>query len=131
MRHVDVAFLSAPDRDDESCAALLAWCASQGSGVAVATRGTHGAMARAGGRTLWQSSHPVVPVDTLGAGDGFIAAFLVAHATGCPLAECLERGAAHAATVCGMKGAFGHGAAVRPGQPGLEPVPAAPVTRTA
>lgn len=130
MRHVDIAFLSAPERDDEACAALLAWCTSQGPGIAVATRGAQGAVALADDRMLRQSPPGVVPVDTLGAGDGFIAAFLVAHATGCELAECLARGVAYAATVCGIKGAFGRGVTVQPGQPGLDPVPTAPLTRT-
>jgi hypothetical protein len=64
---------------------------------------------------------PAGLIDTLGAGDGFIAGFLVALATGAPIAACLAQGAAQAARVCASKGGFGYGIPIVPGQPGLDP----------
>jgi fructoselysine 6-kinase len=50
-------------------------------------------------------------VDTLGAGDGFISGFLMAHLAGATLDEALAAGAHFAAKVCGWHGGFGHAAA--------------------
>jgi fructoselysine 6-kinase len=121
MRHVDIAFLSGPRRGMAECEELLRWCAGQGPSVVVVTRGTDGACALHVGQVHTQPVHPAEVVDTLGAGDGFIAGFLVAHAGGLPLPACLARGAAQAAAVCAIKGGFGHGTPIVPGQPGLDP----------
>jgi fructoselysine 6-kinase len=58
-------------------------------------------------------TQPIVPtkvVDTLGAGDGFIAAFLERSLARGGIAASLAAGARFAATVCEWHGAFGHGA---------------------
>jgi len=67
------------------------------------------------GRLQETPAFPVHTVDTLGAGDGFIAAFLVALLQGAEPAAALELGAGFAATVCGWQGAFGHGTAWQDG----------------
>jgi fructoselysine 6-kinase len=105
---VDIAFLSAPGRGDDECAALLARCLASGAAIAVVTRGAQGVLARDASGIRRQGVVPIVPVDTLGAGDGFIAGFLVAHLRGADLAACLAAGAGFAARVCGWQGAFGH-----------------------
>lgn len=107
---VDLAFLSWPAGSDAECEALLRSCAAQGVKIAVITRGARGAMALAEKRVKTQPISPAAVVDTLGAGDGFIAAFLVAHLAGMDLAEMLAAAASNAARVCGYRGAFGHGA---------------------
>lgn len=109
LPQVDIAFLSAPGRDDAACHALLARVAAAGVALAVVTRGAAGAIGRAGDLVCVQPVAPARIVDTLGAGDGFIAAFLVAHLAGAPLAAALAAGADFAALVCGWPGAFGHG----------------------
>ena len=103
------AFLSCPALDDDACRALLRRSAAAGPQVVVATRGKAGAMAIAGGEILVQPAVPATVVDTLGAGDGFIAAFLVERLRGAPLAAALGAGAAFAAQVCSWQGAFGRG----------------------
>jgi fructoselysine 6-kinase len=116
LGHVDIAFLSAPGRDDAACAALLAHVAGapRAAGrpgpprIAIATRGAAGAMARAGEAACAVAAAPARVVDTLGAGDGFIAGFLVAHLRGAALPDALAAAARAAAEVCGWRGAFGH-----------------------
>ncbi len=108
LDRVDIAFFSAPGRDDAACHALLERAIARGAAIAVATRGAAGAIGRAGAETRAQAVKPARVVDTLGAGDGFIAGFLVAHLRGASFADALGAGAAFAAEVCGWQGGFGH-----------------------
>jgi len=114
LDHIHIAFLSAPNREDAEVEAVLRHCATAGV-MAVATRGAAGSMALVNGEVLRQGIAPATVVDTLGAGDGFIAAFLVALLQGAEPAAALELGAGFAATVCGWQGAFGHGTAWQDG----------------
>ncbi|MFT3761411.1 MAG: PfkB family carbohydrate kinase [Pseudoxanthomonas sp.] len=109
LAHVDLAFLSAADLDDDACLRLLRQCISMGAGQAVATRGSRGAMGTDGVHFHSEPVRPCEVVDTLGAGDGFISAFLMAHLDGKPLPAGLRAGAEFAAGVCGWHGGFGHG----------------------
>lgn len=108
---VDIAFLSHPSASDEDCRALLERCIGRGAGVVVATRGARGAMALAAGHFHEQAASPASVVDTLGAGDGFIAACLLAILDGAGIPAALAAGAKQAAQVCGYQGGFGHGVA--------------------
>jgi fructoselysine 6-kinase len=106
---VDFAFLSAPDADDGHCHGLLQQCLQSGAAHAVVTRGDRGAMAIDASGIHVQPILPCEVVDTLGAGDGFISAFLLARLEGASLPRCLASGAEFAARVCGWPGGFGHG----------------------
>jgi fructoselysine 6-kinase len=108
LPHVDIAFLSAPGRDEAQCQALARRCLDAGPKLAIVTRGADGAIAAAGDQILRQGVAPATVVDTLGAGDGFIAGFLCAHLGGAALSDALAAGAEMAAKVCGWRGAFGH-----------------------
>jgi fructoselysine 6-kinase len=108
---VDIAFLSYPRQGDLACEDLLATCAAHGVAVAVVTRGPAGAIACIDGRIVRQAVVPTAVVDTLGAGDGFVAGFLLAHLGGASAQDALAAGAAYAAQVCTWQGAFGHGCA--------------------
>jgi fructoselysine 6-kinase len=110
LPRLDVVFLSAPGREDAACVALLQSCLRAGARLAVVTRGAQGAMAANPAGVHRQPAIPAEVVDTLGAGDGFIAAFLMAHLRGADLAEATQAGAAMAAQVCTWRGAFGHAA---------------------
>jgi fructoselysine 6-kinase len=118
--HVDIAFLSCPRCSLVECEALMRACAGEGPSVVVATRGSEGACALEGGKMHMHPIEPVDAVDTLGAGDGFIAGFLLAYGSGFGIDAALARGAKLAAEVCGFKGAFGHGTPILPGQPGTD-----------
>jgi len=108
LAHVDIAFLSAPRLAEEDCEALARRCAARGPSTVVVTRGNAGTVGLADGRIRYQAALPTQVVDTLCAGDGFIAGFLVAHLNGANLATALVGGAAMAARVCTSPGAFGH-----------------------
>jgi fructoselysine 6-kinase len=107
---IDIAFLSVPDAEHATCVRLLRDCVGQGAKLAVVTRGARGAMAADRTGMCQQAALPTKVVDTLGAGDGFIAAFLIAHLRHDTLAEALRAGAEMAARVCTWRGAFGHAA---------------------
>jgi fructoselysine 6-kinase len=113
---VDIAFLSHPSASDAECRALLERCIGWGAGMVVATRGAKGALALASGRFHEQPASPASVVDTLGAGDGFIAACLLALLDGAGIAAALAAGADQAAQVCGYQGGFGHGVAWTPAE---------------
>ncbi|MDA8048631.1 MAG: PfkB family carbohydrate kinase [Rhodospirillales bacterium] len=106
----DIAFFSAPHAPPATCTALLEQIAAAGPPIVVATRGAAGAMALAEGQVFDEPAVPIRPVDTLGAGDAFIAAFLIAHLSRRPIGEALAAGTRLAADVCRAHGAFGHGA---------------------
>ncbi len=111
---VDIAFLSHPSASDAECCALMERCVGWGGRMVVATRGVKGALALAAGRFHEQPASPASVVDTLGAGDGFIAACLLAILDGAGIAAALAAGAQQAAQVCGYQGGFGHGVAWAP-----------------
>ncbi|WP_173046098.1 PfkB family carbohydrate kinase [Bosea sp. ANAM02] len=111
---VDIAFLSHPSASDAECRTLMERCSGWGAGMVVATRGVKGALALADGRLHEQPASSASVVDTLGAGDGFIAACLLAILDGAGIAAALAAGAEQAAQVCGYQGGFGHGVAWAP-----------------
>uniref|UniRef100_A0A9E7ZY51 PfkB family carbohydrate kinase n=1 Tax=Bosea sp. NBC_00436 TaxID=2969620 RepID=A0A9E7ZY51_9HYPH len=113
---VDIAFLSHPSASDAECRALLERCIGWGAGMVVATRGVKGALALSAGSFHEQLARPASVVDTLGAGDGFIAACLLAILDGAGIAAALAAGAEHAVDVCGYQGGFGHGVAWAPAE---------------
>lgn len=106
---LDFAFLSFPSGTDLECRALLERCVAQGARTAVVTRGTRGSLALSGGIVHEHGISAARIVDTLGAGDGFISAFLLRCLDGADFGAALAAGADHAATVCGYPGGFGHG----------------------
>lgn len=112
IKHVDIAFFSAAELSANEAYALAQVMRAHGPAVVVITRGALGALAVDAHGRHEQPSFPCTLVDSMGAGDGFIAAFLLARQAGHSLASCLTQGAEFAALVCGWPGAFGHGQAV-------------------
>ena len=70
------------------------------------TCGAAGSIASDGSITARVDARPVEVVDTLGAGDTFIAGFVAARLNGRDLAQCLEAGRDLAAATCGHLGGF-------------------------
>ncbi|MEE3651651.1 MULTISPECIES: PfkB family carbohydrate kinase [unclassified Brenneria] len=107
--HLDYAFFSCAERSLEETRQILADAHRQGGCCAIATRGAKGAVLFDGQRWLDQPPQPVAALDTLGAGDAFITAFLLTHQAGKSLSASLHAGAAFAAQICLLDGAFGEG----------------------
>jgi len=108
-RWLDYAFFSCAERSLQESRELLKMAQQAGCRLPVATRGAEGALLFDGNQWLHQPPETITPVDTLGAGDAFITAFLLSHVSGRTLAESLRQGAAFAARICLMEGAFGEG----------------------
>lgn len=116
--HIDIAFFSCGDRPESATLELLDNAVAQGCTIAVATLGPAGAILFDGKDLYRQAPELVEPTDTLGAGDGFIAGFLVTFMRGGAdrsetrkdlIERALREGARFAAEVCLVQGAFGHG----------------------
>lgn len=107
--YLDIAFLSAPQQSTPECHVLLERVVALGAQCAVITRGKQGSLAFAGKQIHAQGIIETEVVDTLGAGDAFIAAFLGSYLEGADLPAALEAGAIYAARNCSVYGAFGHG----------------------
>jgi len=85
-----------PDDEEQ----LLRALAAQGIGEVVDKRGPDGAWALVGGELIEVAGHRVDVVDTVGAGDAFVAGYLSAHLQGLGPAERLARANACGAFMC-------------------------------
>lgn len=100
-----IAFGSAGE-NDATATNLLERLLRDGAKLAVVTRGSRGACASDGVTSFSVEAAPVEVVDTTGAGDSFIAAFLAAFKSGADIRTSLERGCRTAATTCTHIGGF-------------------------
>ncbi len=93
--------------DDDPLSYAEAWVIEHELSMFIVTLGPDGAVAiKPDGRQVRVPGHHVNLVDTVGAGDTFMAGFLSAYAVDpMDLEAALRRGAASAALVCGRKGA--------------------------
>jgi fructoselysine 6-kinase len=114
---IEVAFYSWEDEPDREAHGVLQRALAAGAGIAVVTCGRHGSIAATREHDESVAARAIHPVDSCGAGDSYIAAFLTAHLDGQPLRACMEAGTAAAAETCLHVGAWP--------QPGVEP-PAMP-----
>ena len=76
-------------------------------GVVVMTLGEQGSLALDGSVVYWGEAVPVEVVDTLGAGDAFIASFLCSRLRETDIPGSLAEGHLAASEVCGRLGAWG------------------------
>jgi len=72
----------------------------------VATLGEHGSLAFDGKTYTAHGITPCPVVDTMGAGDSYIAGFLLGLINGEPLSACMQCGADNAAVTIGYFGAW-------------------------
>lgn len=100
-----IAFASQPGSHAEA-RALARRLRDDGARAVVVTRGAGGSSAFFPGEEAEQPALPIVPRDTTGAGDAFIAGFLAAHLAGATLADAMARAAALAAETCLHPGGF-------------------------
>lgn len=103
------AFFSAGARDEDEVRSFAHFAAERGVKTVVFTMGARGAYILEHGREHREPAQTVPAVDALGAGDAFIAAFLVRYLdSGGDIAASAAFAAGQAARCCGHFGAFGH-----------------------
>lgn len=106
LPHTDVAFFSDDTAEEPDLENRIREIAALGPKLVVATRGGQGSLAFDGERFYRRGIVPCPVVDTMGAGDSFIAGFLMSYLAGEPVPECMEAGARNAAVTIGYPGAW-------------------------
>jgi fructoselysine 6-kinase len=100
-----VAFVAASGSHERARTRASALLALGARGVVV-TRGDLGSSAFLPEGEAEQAAVPITPLDTTGAGDSYIAGFLMARLTGASVAEATDAGARLAARACMHPGGF-------------------------
>lgn len=103
--YLDVAFLSAPP-DPRRAESAAREAVAMGARLAVATCGAAGSIAFDGYSVEYVPAQEIDVVDSTGAGDSYIAAFLIARARGCSVRESMGQGTAAASATCTHVGAW-------------------------
>lgn len=106
LPHTDVAFFSDDSAEDSALEAKIREIAGLGPKVVVATRGGQGSLAFDGEQFYRRDIVSCPVVDTMGAGDSFIAGFIMSYLAGEPVPACMEAGAGNAAVTIGYPGAW-------------------------
>lgn len=107
LADVSLVFASGPEDGAVPVAPLVEAFLANGAKRAVVTCGRRGAFYHDGSSLHQVAAQPVAVVDTCGAGDSFIAAFLADHmVAGLGAAEALARATAAAAATCLHEGGF-------------------------
>ena len=107
--YVKFAFFSGSGMSRAEVRALFDRCHALGAEVAGVTMGSRGAVFSHRGTEYEQGIKPVKAVDTMGAGDSFIAGFLTEFLrSGGDMSRSLDYAADRAAHTCTIGGAFGY-----------------------
>lgn len=107
--YVSYGFISGSHLSEQEIEETVKIIHGYGTKVVVITRSDKGAIASLNGTIYYQDIKPVDVVDTLGAGDSFIAGFLTDYIEHNQMTKALATGAQKAATTCTVNGAFGNG----------------------
>lgn len=114
-RYVDFAFFSCAEYSLEQTREIIQQASEAGSRMVCATRGSEGALLYDGNQWYRQRPQYVTPIDTMGAGDAFITAFVCHYLatehrdTEEALTHSLQYAADFSAQICLKEGAFGYG----------------------
>ena len=103
---VDYAFFSRDEGTEEELREFLRAMRARGPRIVVATRGERGSLAYDGERFYEQGIVPCEVVDTMGAGDSFIAGFLFGLLRGEDIPACMALGARNSSVTLGYSGAW-------------------------
>ncbi len=106
LPHVDIAFFSDDQANDDELMERIRQIAALGPGTVVAMRGARGSMAWDGELFYTSGAIDCPVVDTLGAGDSYIAGFLHATLAGLPMPRRMWAGSACASVTIGYVGAW-------------------------
>ena len=98
LPYVDYAFFSY-DKDDDYIREFMRRTKAKGAGCVIAMLGEHGSLAYDGQRFYHQAAENVPVVNTVGAGDSYIAAFTYGVSLGESIPQCMARGKALATRI--------------------------------
>ena len=114
LRWVQVATFSRSGSAPQAIERLIANAHAAGVATVLVTQGADGAIISHRGKRHRQPALPTQIVDSLGAGDAFIATLLVKLGQGSTLADAANDAALASARVCERLGAFGSGVPLTP-----------------
>ncbi|SCY66217.1 PfkB family carbohydrate kinase [Alkaliphilus peptidifermentans] len=106
--HIKYGFMSGADLTSEEINQLIDSCHRLGTEVIGITLGSKGAIFSHNGQIFKQEIIPTNVVDTMGAGDSFIAGFLTSYIDHKDMIMALNYAAKRAANSCTISGAFGY-----------------------
>lgn len=106
LPHVDIAFFSDDGTPVERLMEKVKAIAAMGPSLVVTMRGAKGSMVYDGETFFLQHAIECPVVDTLGAGDSYIAGFLSATLRGLPIPDRMRAGSENAAVTIGYVGAW-------------------------
>ncbi|MEH7108960.1 fructoselysine 6-kinase [Bacillus sp. JJ1764] len=109
IHFVDFAFFSCSHLSEQETKEFLKSNFSKNGQILIATRGSDRTVAYDGKEYYYQSPEYVKPVDTMGAGDSFITAFLLHYIQHPDIAQAMKEAAVFAANSCLVEGSFGFG----------------------
>ncbi|MBD1382612.1 PfkB family carbohydrate kinase [Metabacillus arenae] len=107
--YITFAFVSGSDFSDQEIEDLILFIHKLGTLNVIVTRGSKGIIMSNQHNRFLQGIEKANVIDTLGAGDSFIAGFLTSYLDGFSVKHSLKVGAVKAALTCEVNGAFGHG----------------------
>lgn len=103
---VEIAFFALPAQRAAAAEDLARLTSARGPRLMIVTLGEAGSLAFDGAVVTRQPADPVDAVDSLGAGDSFIGAFLAADMHGLSLPDCLAAASQAAARTCSVPGGW-------------------------
>ncbi|MGM7719519.1 PfkB family carbohydrate kinase [Metabacillus sp. Hm71] len=107
--YLTFAFVSGSDLLDTEIEDLIITIQRLGTPNVIVTRGSKGVIMANPHHRFLQGIEKATVIDTLGAGDSFIAGFLTSYLDGYSVKDSLKVAAVKAAKTCEVNGAFGHG----------------------
>jgi fructoselysine 6-kinase len=107
--YIKFAFISGSDLSEVELEELFSKIHQLGTPVVIITRGSKGVVMSHENKRCSQGIVEAKVIDTLGAGDSFIAGFLTNYFNDVPIEKTLEAAAQIAARTCEVNGAFGYG----------------------
>lgn len=104
--YLDYAFFSFEEGEEENLQEFMVDVYNRIKGIVIVTRGEEGSVVYDGRQFIYHGIEPCKVIDTLGAGDSFIAGFLYGMAEGMTIKESMIKGARNSSVTIGYKGAW-------------------------